>query len=58
MTEHQVKNDLDPLEPLKREPEEIRKIVYAVLELEQSYLNLQRPHINDDVIAIVKREIK
>ncbi len=44
-------------EPIETAPPEIRKIIEKVLQLEFSRLNQSRPHIIDDVIAIVKKEV-
>ena len=49
---------LDALEPLKRDPEATRNIIKRVLKLEHERLNQQRPHLNEDVIRIVKEEVK
>jgi len=44
-------------EPIETAPPEIRRIIEKVLQLESSKLNQSRPHIVDDVIAIVKKEV-
>lgn len=44
-------------EPIEAAPPEIRRIIEKVLQLESSKLNQSRPHIVDDVIAIVKKEV-
>lgn len=44
-------------EPIEKAPPEIRKIIEKVLQLEASRLNQLRPHIVDDIIAIVKKEV-
>jgi hypothetical protein len=49
---------LDPLEPLKREPKTTRSIIEKVLKLENERLNQQRPHLNEDVVRIIKEEIR
>jgi hypothetical protein len=56
--ENREVDDLNALEPLKRDPEETRNIIKYVLKLEQERLYLQRPHLNEDVIQIIKREVK
>ena len=48
----------DALEPLKRDPEATRDIIKRVLKLEHERLNQQRPHLNEDVIRIIKEEVK
>lgn len=47
----------DPMEPLRREPSEIRNIIERVLKLEAERLYLERPHINDDVLRIIKEAV-
>lgn len=44
-------------EPIETAPTEIRKIIEKVLQLESSRINQSRPHIIDDIIAIVKKEV-
>ncbi len=48
----------DPMEPLKRGPEEIKELLKQVLKLEAERLYMERPHINEDVLRIVKEVIK
>ena len=50
--------DLDPLEPLKREPDEYRTIIKKILELESERLYQRQPHLNDDIIRIIKDIIR
>jgi hypothetical protein len=47
----------DPMEPLRREPIEIRNIIERVLKLEAERLYQERPHINDDVLRIIKEAV-
>lgn len=47
----------DPMEPLRREPSEVRNIIERVLKLEAERLYLERPHINDDVLRIIKETV-
>lgn len=47
----------DPMEPLRREPSEVRNIIERVLKLEAERLYLERPHINDDVLRIIKEAV-
>lgn len=51
-------NEIDPLEPLKREPEEYRLIIKKILELESERLYQRQPHLNDDVIRIIKEVVR
>lgn len=48
----------DPMEPLMRDPEEVRNIIARVLELEAERLYQERPHINDDIVRIIKESVK
>lgn len=50
--------EIDPLEPLKREPEEYRVIIKKILELESERLYQRQPHLNDDVIRIIKEVVR
>ncbi|WP_162835139.1 hypothetical protein [Chromobacterium haemolyticum] len=47
----------DPMEPLKREPNEVRSIIQRVLKLEAERLYQERPHINDDILRIIKEVV-
>ena len=46
------------LEPLKRDPSHIREIIKRVLTLEHERLYLRQPHLNDDIIKVIKEEVK
>lgn len=50
--------EVDPLEPLKRGPEEYKTIVKKILELESERLYQRQPHLNDDIIQIIKGVIR
>lgn len=43
---------------LKDLPEEIAMIIMRVLELEYGKLYLEKPHIIEDVVKIIKEEVK
>jgi hypothetical protein len=47
----------DPIEPLTREPSEVRSIIQRVLKLEAERLFQERPHINDDILRIIKEAV-
>jgi hypothetical protein len=49
---------IDALEPLKKDPEEVRNIIKRVLQLEHERLNQQKPHLNEDVLRLIKEEVK
>ena len=51
-------SEIDPLEPLKRDPEEYRIIIKKLLELESERLYQRQPHLNDDIIRIIKEVIR
>jgi hypothetical protein len=48
----------DAFEPLKGGAEHIRRIIERVLTLEQERLYQKQPHLNDDVLRIIKEEVK
>jgi len=47
----------DPMEPLRREPIEVRSIIERVLRLEAERLFQERPHLNDDILRIIKEAV-
>ena len=47
----------DPMEPLRREPSEVRNIIERMLRLEAERLFQERPHVNDDILRIVKEVV-
>ena len=49
---------LDALEPLMRGPEPIRAIIKSVLTLEQERLYQRRPHLNEDILRVIKEQVK
>lgn len=49
---------LDPLQPLKEGPEPIRNIIGRILKLEQERLYQRAPRLNDDVLRVIREEIK
>lgn len=49
---------LDAFEPLKTGDPEIVRIITRVLTLEKERLYQRQPHLNDDVLRIIKEEIK
>lgn len=48
----------DALEPLKSGEPHIRRIIERVLRLERERLYQKAPHLNDDVLRIIKEEVK
>lgn len=48
---------VDPMEPLRRDPAEVRDIISKVLKLEAERLFQERPHINDDILRIIKEVV-
>jgi hypothetical protein len=53
-----MSEEKNPVEPLKREPKEIREIITRVLKLEGERLYQKQPHVNEDIIKIIKEEIR
>lgn len=51
-------NKQDPLDPIKSASEEIRAIIKSVLKLESEKLYQKKPHINTDIINIIKGAVK
>lgn len=60
MAEPKERNEenLDAMEPLNRGPDDIRAIIRRILTLEQERLYMRKPHLNDDIIRVIKDEIK
>lgn len=48
----------DVLEPYNNASTEIKRIIKDVLRLERDKLYQQKPHINADIINIIKEEIR
>ncbi|WP_207002072.1 hypothetical protein [Trinickia mobilis] len=48
----------DPMEPLTRDPKDVREIIAQVLTIEAERLYQEKPHINDDIIKIIKEIVK
>lgn len=48
----------DPMEPMKSASEEVKSIIKEVLKLEAEKLYQQRPHINADIVRIIKEAVK
>lgn len=49
---------VDAMMPLKGGTEEIKKIIARILTLEHERLYQLQPHLNEDVLRIIKEEIK
>lgn len=47
----------DPMQPLKGAPKHIDSIIKHVVKLEHQRLHMQRPHLIEDVISIIKAEV-
>ena len=50
--------NIDPMSPYKEAPEEIQRIMKAVLNFEKERLYQQRVKYNDEITKIVMEEIK
>lgn len=48
----------DPLEPIKSASREVQQIIKEVLKLESEKLYQKKPHINADIINIIKGAVK
>ena len=48
----------DALEPLTSGSPEITRIIKKIIKLEQERLFQLQPHLNEDVLRIIKEEIK
>jgi hypothetical protein len=48
----------DAFEPLRTAEQQIKRIIERVLKLESERLYQKAPHLNDDVLRIVKEEVK
>jgi hypothetical protein len=47
----------DAFEPLKGGSPEVQRIIKKVLKLEDELLHQRQPHLNEDVLRIIKEEI-
>ena len=53
------KKDLDEIKkPIFEAPPEIQQVIKRVLEVERDNLYLDKPRIIDDIVNIIKEEIK
>jgi len=52
------KKDMEVPSILAGFPPEITMVILRVLELEHSKLYLDRPHVIDDIVRIVKEEVQ
>lgn len=48
----------DVKEPINQAPPEVQNIIHRVLEAERQKLYLDRPHLVQDVVNIIKEEVK
>lgn len=48
----------DVQEPILKASPEVQRIIARVLEAEKQKLYLDRPHLTNDVVAIIKEEVK
>lgn len=49
---------IDPMEPIKSAAPEVASVIKKVLKLEHDHLYQDRPRISDDILKIIKNEIK
>lgn len=48
----------DPLSPYHEAPEDIKRIIKRILQAEKDRLYQRQPKVLDDIIRIVKEEVK
>jgi hypothetical protein len=48
---------IDAFEPLKSGGPEVSRIITRVLTLETERLYMKQPHLNEDVLRIIKEEV-
>lgn len=48
----------DPSEPVRTAPPEVQQIIKEVLDLEKEKIYQHQPHINSDIINIIKRAVQ
>ncbi len=48
----------DPLEPINSAPAEVANVIKKVLKLEHDHLYQDRPRVGEDILRIIKNEIK
>lgn len=46
------------LQPIRDASPEVQRIIRRVLELEHGKLYLEKPHVIDDLLRIIKEEVK
>ncbi len=49
---------LDAFKPLREGPEAVRRIIEHVLKLEQEHLFQRAPRLIDDVVKVIREEVK
>jgi len=50
--------NIDPMEPINSAVPEVKSVIKKVLKLEHDHLYQERPRISDDILKIIKNEIK
>ena len=48
----------DPTEIIRKAPPEVEKIIRRVLKLERDWMHMHRPKIKEDIVLIIKEEVK
>ncbi len=48
----------NPFDPISSAPEEIKNLIIKILKLENERLYEERPRLRDEIMQIVKEEIK
>lgn len=48
----------EAMEPIKQAPRHVRQIIEQVLRLEHERIYEEKPHLNADVVRIIKEAVK
>ena len=51
-------DDLEVLAPIAEASPQVQRIIKKILELEYGKVYLERPHVIDDLLRIIKEEVK
>lgn len=51
-------NTLDVMQPIREASPVVKRIIKRVLELEHEKLYLEKPHVIEDLLRIIKEEVK
>ncbi len=48
----------NPLEPIMTAPSDVQSVIKKILKLEHEHLYQDRPRVSDDILRIIKDEVK